>query len=144
MKRLAYLLRALRYPEKRNSNFSLLRYLLLEPRIFDGVSCAMQLRDLVRLGKIRETALEDPFYARVHRYNTGVARKKVITRTRRAEILYQILSVPSRDLGKEQLLIVGPRDVHELLIAWLYGYRWDNIHAIDLYSTNPKIAVMNM
>jgi SAM-dependent methyltransferase len=45
---------------------------------------------------------------------------------------------------QEKLLIVGPRNVHELFIAWLYGYRWPNIYAIDLYSTHRKIAIMNM
>lgn len=114
--------------------------LKLTPGIFDLVSCVMQLRDLHRLAVIREETLADPFCARVHDNNAGVTERKVITTTGRAEVL----SLPPRDLTREQLLIVGPRNVHELLIAWLYGYRWGNIHATDLYSTNPKIAVMNM
>jgi len=40
--------------------------------------------------------------------------------------------------------LVGPRTFFELYLAWLHGYSWKNIFAIDLYSTNPKIQVMNM
>lgn len=123
MTKLTYLLRALRHPEKTPSNVGLLRSLLLKRGLFDAVSCVMQLRDLRALGKLRKLAPEDPFYARVHDYNAGVTERKVITTTRRAEVLYQILSLPPRDLRRERLLIVGPRNVHELLLAWLYGYR---------------------
>lgn len=144
MKTLRYLFRALHHPEKISSNVGLLRQLLLKPRVFDLISCLMQLRDVRALATIRDAKPTDPFYARVADYNAGVTERKMITTTRRAEICYQILSLPPRDLSGETLLIVGPRNVPELLLAWLYGYRWQNIHAIDLYSTNSKIQVMNM
>lgn len=141
---LTYLLRALRHPEAGGPGVGLLRRIVRTPRVFDVVSCALQLRDLGRLTRIREEVSGDPFYACVHAYNAAVTERKVITTTRRSEIYYRILSLPPRDLKKERLLIVGPRNVHELLIAWVYGYRWGHIEAIDLYSTNPKIRVMNM
>lgn len=141
---LRYLVRALRHPVTPTPQVGVLHRLLLKPGLFDLVSCAMQLKDLRRLAAIREEMPGDPFYARVHDYNAGVTERKVITTTRRAEVLYQIVSLPPRDLRRERLLIVGPRNVHELLLAWLYGYRWSNIEAIDLYSTNAKIRVMNM
>jgi len=144
MKALRSLLTALRHPAEASPRPGLVRRLLLEPRIFDFVSCLVQLRDLRALARIRDTMPRDAFYAKVADYNAGVTEKKVITTTRRAEIYYQILALPPRDLSAETLLIVGPRNAHELLIARLYGYRWKNIHAIDLYSTNPKIHVMNM
>jgi len=144
MTALRALVTALRHPEKAVGGPGLARRLLLEPRIFDFVSWLMQLRDLRALARIRDAVPRDAFYAKVADYNAGVTERKVITTTRRAEIYYQIISLPLRDLSAETLLIVGPRNVHELLIAWLYGYRWKNIHAIDLYSTNPKIRVMNM
>ena len=144
MKALRALFTALRHPEKAVGGPGLARRLLLEPRIFDFVSWLMQLRDLRTLARIRDAVPRDAFYEKVVDYNAGVTQQKVITRTRRAEIYYQILSLPPRDPSAETLLIVGPRNVHELLIAWLYGYRWKNIHAIDLYSTSPKIHVMNM
>ena len=144
MKALRSLLTALRHPEKPGPGPGLARRMLLEPRIFDLVSCLLQLRDGRALARIRAAAPSDPFYAKVADYNAGVTEQKGITTTRRAEIYYQLLSLPPRDRSAESLLIVGPRNVHELLIAWLYGYRWKNIQAIDLYSTNPKIRVMNM
>ena len=144
MMALRKLLTALRHPATASLAPRLGRRHLLEPRIFDLVSCLMQLRDLRALARIRDSRPPDTFYAKVADYNAGVTERKVITTTRRAEIYYQILSLPPRDPRVETLLIVGPRNVHELLIAWLYGYRWKNIQAIDLYSTNPKIRVMNM
>jgi SAM-dependent methyltransferase len=138
------LLTALRHPEKADSGPGLTRRLLLKPRVFDLVSCLIQLRDLRAVGRIRASLPREEFYAKVADYNAGVTERKGITTTRRAEIYYQILAVPPRDPSGERLLIVGPRNVHELLIAWLHGYRWKNIEAIDLYSTNPKIRVMNM
>jgi SAM-dependent methyltransferase len=138
------LLTALRHPEKADADPGLTRRLLLKPGVFDFVSCVMQLRDLRAVGRIRDSLPGNAFYAKVADYNAGVTERKGITTTRRAEIYYRILSLPPRDLGAERLLIVGPRNVHELFIAWLYGYRWKNIDAIDLYSTNPKIRIMNM
>ena len=29
-------------------------------------------------------------------------------------------------------------------MAWLYGFTWNNIFAIDLYNTHPKIKIMDM
>jgi SAM-dependent methyltransferase len=141
---LRLMLRAVRHPERLPARTSILRQVLLKPRVFDLVSCALQLADSRRLARIAADVPADEFYARVKRYNAGVALKKVVTRTRRAELLYQLLVVPPREVAREKLLIVGPRNVHELLIAWLYGFRWKNILGIDLYSTNERIVVMNM
>src|SRR5262249_40352896 len=138
------LVTALRHPATASVVPRLGRRVLLEPRIFDVVSCFLQLRDARAAAKIREDRPRDAFYAKVIDYNAGVTERKVVTTTRRAEIYYQTLALPPRDTSAETLLIVGPRNVHELLIAWLYGYRWKNIQAIDLYSTDAKIRVMNM
>jgi SAM-dependent methyltransferase len=138
------MLRAVRHPEAPSARTSILRHVLLKPRVFDLLSCALQLADSRRLARIADDVPADEFYAKVKRYNAGVALKKMVTRTRRAELLYQLLVVPPRDVAREKLLIVGPRNVHELLIAWLYGFRWKNIVGIDLYSTNERILVMNM
>jgi SAM-dependent methyltransferase len=144
MLKLNYLLRAVFNPASVQTNATLFRQLLLKPRVFDFVSCLLQLRDHRRLSKIQKDRPQDEFYATVKDYNAGVTQKKLVTTTRRAEMLYQVLSLPPRDLSNEKLLIVGPRNVQELFIAWLYGYNWKNIQAIDLYSTNRKILVMNM
>jgi len=144
MLKLNYLLRALLYPAGAPRNSTVFQHILRKPRVFDIISCLLQLRDHRRLLKIHDASPKDEFYSKVKGYNAGITQQKVISTTRRAETLYQILSFPPRDLSKEKLLIVGPRNVQELFIAWLYGFTWKNILAIDLYSTNPKILVVNM
>ena len=52
--------------------------------------------------------------------------------------LYQV------PLKRKKILIIGPRNVQELYMAWLYGFEWQEITAIDLYSAHPKIKVMDM
>lgn len=145
MPRWKYLWNAIRNPAAYPPPHSLLRQWLLRPRVFDLVSCTMQLLHYQRLARIqRAYASSDPFVKKVQNYNAGVTARKEVVTGRRAEPLYQILTTPRRDLSNERLLIIGPRNVHELFMAWLYGYRWRHIDAIDLYSLHPKIRVMNM
>jgi SAM-dependent methyltransferase len=144
MQPLSLVLRALRHPEAAPGHVGVWRAALRAPRVFDAVSCVMQLRDARRLQAIAADRPDDAFVAKVKDYNAGVTQRKVVSRTRRAEPLYQVLTTPGRDLRGERLLIVGARNVQELLIAWLHGYRWRSIQAIDLYSTHSKIHVMNM
>lgn len=140
-----HLYRALGSPAGAPHTISLLRDALLQPRVFDLLSLFMQARDGRRLVAIDKSHMSEDAYVRaVHDYNAGKTIQKLTTSTRRAELLYQVIVLPPRDLSAEQLLIIGPRNVHELLIAWLYGFQWKNIQGIDLYSTNPKIRVMNM
>lgn len=137
--------RALLHPAPAPPDKSLWRRALLSPRIFDVLSLFVQLRDLRRRRRIDQNyAIDDEHYRKVQDYNSGVTQSQDVTRTRRSEALIRMLSLPPRDLWNEQLLLIGPRDVHELLLCWLYGFRWANIRGIDLYSTNPKISVMNM
>jgi SAM-dependent methyltransferase len=137
--------RALISPAGRAAPVRPLRSLVALPGVFDLVSLALQARDLARLARIRDGyAVEGEHHRAVHDYNAEVTQAKRITTTRRVERYYDMLALPARDLSGDRLLIVGPRNVHELLVAWTRGYAWDRIEAIDLYSTNPKIAVMNM
>lgn len=141
----ALLARAVLHPEPPARKMRPLRQLLLLPRVFDLLSLALQLRDLRRQNRIADThAIDDPHYRHTQDYNASVTLGKAITRTRRAEELIQMLVLPPRDVANERLLLIGPRDIHEFLMAWLYGFSWKNIDGIDLYSSNPKIAVMNM
>jgi SAM-dependent methyltransferase len=122
-----------------------LRSLLLRRRLFDIVSVTLQLRDARRLRTIKDDyGVDDPYHRRVQDYNAGVTLGKVVTTGRRAEPLYRVATLLPRDVAREDLLIVGPRNVQELLTAWLHGFSWSRIQGIDLYSTNPKIRVMNM
>lgn len=140
-----YLFNAVFRPAKTQRPAKLIRSILCWPILFDLVSFALQLRDFGRLRGIRDSyGADDSHHRKVQDYNAGVSQGKVITTTRRAEIIYQAIALPSRDTSAERLLIIGPRNVQELFIAWLYGFIWENMEAIDLYSTNPKIQVMNM
>lgn len=139
------LAQSLRRPQSLPGDRGWLRIVVSRPIIFDLTSTIFQLRDLSRLKKIENgPEYADDFYEHVHSYNAGVTIKKIITRTRRAERLLPVLGLPPRDLSSERVLLVGPRNIHEILQVWLMGYRWRNIEGIDLYSTNPKIRVMNM
>jgi SAM-dependent methyltransferase len=115
------------------------------PRVFDVTSWALQAFWLRRFRAIEDvSAYADDHLKTVHGYNAGVTAGKVITSTRRAEPVYRIAALPGRDLGRERILIVGPRNAQEFLVAWLYGFSWSRMEAIDLYSTHPKIRVMDM
>lgn len=132
-------------PSRRRQKFTPVRDILRWPVIFDLLSLIVQIHDLRRTAAIlKEYAIDDPHHRKVQDYNAGVTLTKQFTRTRRAEEYYGVVAQPLRDMSNERLLIVGPRNIHELLIAWLHGFSWNNIEAIDLYSTNPKIQVMNM
>jgi SAM-dependent methyltransferase len=113
--------------------------------MFDLCSVALQAMNLRYMKSIHEkkVAATDS-HAAAQEYNAKVTASKLITTTRRQEEFYKIAGMPTRDVSKEKLLIVGPRNTSELFMAWTHGYSWDNIQGIDLYSTHPKIKVMNM
>jgi len=139
------LARAMVYPVQPLRPVCPLRTLLRSPRLFALLSIALQLRDLWRQERIHKSyALQDDHHKMVQDYNADVTQKHIVHVTRRPEEMYQILDLPPRDVSNERLLIVGPRNIAEFLIAWLYGFSWRNLVGIDLYSTNPKILVMNM
>ncbi len=150
-KYLSWTKRALLDPAPCPSDTGLFRRLLLKPRLHDLVSAFIQLRDAQRTlalaqsgapasdGTSNRVAIDDTV-----QHNLGQVQRKLVVRTRRVEPFYQVLTAPWRDLSNERLLVIGGRNIHELWIASLYGYKWDNIEAIDLFSTNPKIRVMNM
>ena len=136
---------ALTNPATQHRCFTPIRDILRWPVIFDLISLILQIRDTKRTSQIKDKyAVDDKHHRLVQDYNAKVTLTKKITRTRRAEKFYAVGTQPIRDLSNEKLLIVGPRNIHELFIAWIYGFSWGNIKAIDLYSTNPKIQIMNM
>ena len=143
-------------PEKPRYPLGLIRFICRMPVIFDLLSIILQLIDIRRLKFITGNEIYDDtkhppsdktseHLEKVRSYNATVTKNKFITTTRRAENLYQILfSIRATDLENCKLLIIGPRNISELFIAWTYGFSWKNIEAIDLFSTNKKIKVMNM
>ncbi len=132
-------------PARRDRPLAPLRALAGCPVVFDLASLVLQLGDLRRMKAIRnQYASDDPHLRHVQDYNAKVTQLKQFTRTRRMEHIYQALALPPRDMRGESLLVIGPRNVAELLVAWIHGFAWTNISGIDLYATNPKIRVMNM
>ena len=142
---LGFLLRAVLWPERRNPPVRPLRAFVGLPRMFDLASWVLQVADGRRQQTIDKSyAVDDQYHRSVQDYNAGRTIEKTITTTRRAERLYRMLSLARPDIENDRLLIVGPRNRQELVLAWVHGFRWPNIEAIDLYSVNPKIRVMNM
>lgn len=137
-------LASLRRPERPEGDPGILRLLAGRPGIFDFISTTMQWRDSRTLAALPKQIHESDKYKDVYEYNLGRTLDKTITRTRRAERVIPILTLPRRSLRDERVLLIGPRNAHELLQIWLAGFSWRNIEAIDLYSTNKKIKVMNM
>jgi len=139
------LCRALFSPAPRNTPVQPLRSFVALPVVFDLVSLAMQAIDYRRTQRIvKSYGVDDPHHRAVQDYNAGVTVAKTFTSTRRMDVLYKLLAFPPRALSAERILIVGPRNRHELIAAWVHGFAWRNIDAIDLFSTHPKIRVMNM
>lgn len=147
---LKFILKAIRAPEPARVRISLWRQILLQPRLFELVATILQLRDFGRLRTLAKQATgasrvrENDYYAKWREYNFGRALSRIIVTGRAAESLLPALILPSRDLEKEKLLVIGPRTIQEIYLCWLYGFAWKNISAIDLYSINRKITVMNM
>lgn len=128
----------------RNAPARPFRELLRLPVVFDLTSILLQLLDLPRVIRLDRTENVAASKQDAFAHNIKVTRGKLFTMTRRAEPYYAALCLPQRNLREERLLIIGPRNIQELFIAWLYGFRWKNIEGIDLFSTNPKIKVMDM
>ena len=142
---LVHLKNAIFRPARRPARVHPIRSVIGLPVIFDLVSLAFQLRDLRRVRSIRaEYGPGGKHHARVQDYNADVTQTKLITTTRRAEVYYRALVLPLGDPSNARLLLVGPRNIHEFLIAWIMGFSWNKMIGIDLYSTSKKITVMNM
>jgi hypothetical protein len=123
----------------------LLRSFVYQRRVFDVVSMLFQLPYLSKVSAVNDSdSHDDRDVAAARRWNAHVTKSKKITTTRRAEPLYHIAALQDSNPRNERLLIVGPRNVQELLIGWMFGFSWKNIAAIDLYSTHSKIEVMDM
>ncbi len=137
--------RAIRRPEMPRLSRTSRQYRLLRPGWFDLRSLRLQLRDIERLPRVElASSQENEHFGKVYEYNAGVTVHKLITTTRRAEIYFQILALPPRNVAAESLLLVGPRNIQEFVIADAYGFSWENMTGLDLYSTNPKIVEGNM
>lgn len=140
-----YLYEAVRRPWQCPVDTSLWNRFLLKPRVFDLLSVLIQLRDVRRIKEVdTSAAASDSAVDQAMRHNAGQLKRKLVTRARRTEAFYEVATTPWRNVRDEKILIVGSRSTQELWTATLFGFRWDNITAIDLFAVNPKILVMNM
>jgi SAM-dependent methyltransferase len=141
----SYLKKALLTPEPALNALPLWRHLLLKPVLFESVATVMQIRDAAGIRQLSSRASSgDAYVDLVADYNAGVTQTKSIVVSRAAEPLLKAMSLRWADYRSARLLIIGPRTIQELYLAWLYGFAWKNIEAIDLFGTNQKIRVMNM
>jgi len=133
-------------PAERRAPVGLFRSFIRLPIVFDLVSLILQLLDFKNLKKLNELTLtNNDQFERAINHNVSVVLTKFITITRRVELLYQLLSFHSpKKIYDMKIIIIGPRNIQELLVAWTYGFSWKNIIGIDLFSTNKKIHTMNM
>lgn len=52
-----------------------------------------------------------------------------------------IIETMNRD---SKILVIGPRNEHDLLLLVANGFRWENLEGIDLISYSPKIRLSDM
>lgn len=133
--------------ERSVSNVGLFRNICNGPRIFKIVARVLMFIWPHNPKKQRETVdFEDNKHLEyVHKYTvTQDEVQNTKGSGRRAERYYQIISLPPRDMLKENVLIIGGKNVVELFLAWIYGFKWENIIGIDLFSLHPKIKIMDM
>lgn len=133
--------------ERSVSNVGLLRNICNGPRIFKIIARILMFIWPHNPKKQRETLdfKDNKHLEYVHTYTVTQDETQITKGSgRRAEKYYQIVSLPPRDMSRENVLIIGGKNVVELFIAWIYGFKWENIVGIDLFSLHPKIKVMDM
>ena len=57
---------------------------------------------------------------------------------------FRIARAHDLDLPNCKLLVIGPRNFSELLLAWFNGFKWKNIYGFDLYSEFHKVRLGNL
>ncbi|KZB70940.1 MULTISPECIES: class I SAM-dependent methyltransferase [Thalassospira] len=119
------------------------------PAIYDRLSFLIQMRYYSRIRALEGVVNFDPRGQEAHfqkllDINVAKVKGTRVLANRKAERHYAVAILPFRETKSEKLLSIGVRSAHELLLAWSFGFSWKNIQAVDLFSTHPKIRVMNM
>tara|TARA_E500000178_G_scaffold161780_1_gene161372 strand:- start:246 stop:1019 length:774 start_codon:yes stop_codon:yes gene_type:complete len=122
------------------------RSILRAPIIFDILNISIQYFGQRRFEQYKKLKSIDAYHQQVLEYNIAVPKSKKFISSRRPEEIYDLLTTFSgkSTIQENKILIIGARSLHELFIAWLYGYSWKNIHGADLFSCHPKITETNM
>ncbi len=74
-------------------------------------------------------------------YNLDTLRRKVFITNRRPDRIYAIARVLVPEIEKGRVLILGPLTINEIVIAWLHGFSWKKIRAVDFIGSHRKIEV---
>lgn len=79
-------------------------------------------------------------------YNFAKMRRSVTTVERMHHLVRPVMAIASvaTNMPTLKTLSIGPRAEGELLLIAGYGFTWQNIHAIDLFSYSPRIDVGDM
>jgi hypothetical protein len=67
-----------------------------------------------------------------------------ISRTRTERLMNLVRSIGGFNAAEARTLVMGPRNEAELLSLAIFGFRLENLVAIDLFSYSPLIRVMDM
>lgn len=67
-----------------------------------------------------------------------------IARQRTERIMRLLPSVGGLDMRRAKVLCIGPRNEAEVLLLRCYGFRPENVTAIDLFTYSPSIQLMDM
>lgn len=65
-------------------------------------------------------------------------------RNRTERLINVLRTIQGFDIQNARLLCVGPRNEAEILLLRKYGFKSQNIRAIDLFSYSPAIEIMDM
>lgn len=140
-----HLARAVISPVKPPSKVPFFRGLLLLPVLFDLSSLIVQFLGARFLAAAEQNpANKNEYLDKVQKYNAIVTFSKYYTTTRRAEEFIRWAACELENLKDKKVLLIGPRNVQEFYICWLYGFSKGNVRGIDLYKTSKNIDVMDM
>src|SRR5438552_6139262 len=74
----------------------------------------------------------------------SIRKMRGMDRMRTERLINVLRSIHDLDVEKARVLNIGPRNEAEVLLLRLYGFRSENITAVDLFSYSPQIEVMDM
>lgn len=125
---------------------SFLRQLIRKPIPYKVICKIAQLYSFRHIQRPNVLQTSDPFLLKTIEYTLRQIRSnKVYGSARRMQNYYHLAEVfQSKSLSECNVLIVGPKFIVELILAWTYGFKWSKIHAIDIIQNNPKILLADV
>lgn len=124
---------------------NLRRAVLAQPAVFEAWYRARAWRYLLTRGMkgLDETALAEGngFLNKVSSYNRSQLWEWHRVRTEKLTAVLRCISdIPERP----RILVIGPRNEAEVLLMSLYGFPFESVEAIDIFSYSPLIKLQDM